>query len=220
MIELVDMEIDIAARIGAVRRSVVESQHEGRKAHLVIAERSYGAGMEDVWDALTSAERIPRWLLPISGDLRLGGRYQLEGNAGGTITTCEPPQHLAVTWEFAGDTSWLDVHLAEGSNEGQTTLRLEHLIPDSPHWKEFGAGAVGIGWDLTLLGLGEHLASGEGVTEEGVAWAGSPQGLDFMRRSGTGWLEAALAGGAPEDEAGQQAAHTIAAYTEPPMADD
>ena len=31
---------------------------------------------------------------PISGDLRLGGRYQLQGNAGGEILVCEPPQHL------------------------------------------------------------------------------------------------------------------------------
>lgn len=39
-----------------------------------------------MWDACTDPERIPRWFLPISGDLRLNGRYQLEGNAGGAIT--------------------------------------------------------------------------------------------------------------------------------------
>ena len=44
-----------------------------------------------MWDAVTSAERIPRWFLPISGDLRLGGRYQLEGNAGGEVLECAPP---------------------------------------------------------------------------------------------------------------------------------
>src|SRR6266508_5865410 len=101
------MEIDVVGMVGAVRREVEEREHEGRPAHLVVAERRYPAGVEDVWDALTNAERIPRWFLPISGDLRLGGRYQLEGNAGGTITACEPPRHLAVTWEYGGDVSWV-----------------------------------------------------------------------------------------------------------------
>ena len=31
----------------------------------------------DLWEALTSAERIPRWFAPVSGDLRLGGRFQV-----------------------------------------------------------------------------------------------------------------------------------------------
>jgi uncharacterized protein YndB with AHSA1/START domain len=44
----------------------------------------YAAPVEDVWDACTNPARIPRWFLPVSGELRLGGRYQLEGNAGGT----------------------------------------------------------------------------------------------------------------------------------------
>ena len=57
-------------------------------------------------DAVTSAERIPRWFLPVSGRLELGGRYQLEGNAGGTIRRCERPSHLGLTWELGGDVSW------------------------------------------------------------------------------------------------------------------
>ena len=57
------------------------------------------APIEDVWDACTTAERIGRWLMPVSGDLRrLGGKYQLEGNAGGEIVSCEPPRLLRVTW--------------------------------------------------------------------------------------------------------------------------
>ena len=33
---------------------------------------------------------FPRWFLPISGELRLGGRYQLTGNAGGTDHPLRP----------------------------------------------------------------------------------------------------------------------------------
>src|SRR5499426_2062413 len=131
------MKIDIAATLGAVTRAVASGEHEGRPARVVVATRSYDTDIDDLWDALTNAERIPRWFLPISGDLRLGGRYQLQGNAGGEITRCEPPRHLAVTWEFAGDVSWLSVALSEICLE-QTILELEHLAyVDDDRWDRY-----------------------------------------------------------------------------------
>jgi uncharacterized protein YndB with AHSA1/START domain len=178
---------------------------------MVVAERCYPAPIADVWDALTSAERIPRWLMPISGDLRLGGRYQLEGNAGGTITTCDAPRHLAVTWEYDGAVSWVDVHLDDGA-DGATRLRLEHVAPVldvDPHWDEFGPGAVGVGWDLSLVGLAEHVATGEQVTVDPTG----PVAAEMMRRSSAAWGEAAIANGTPRDVAEAAAARTTAAYT-------
>ena len=79
------MGLDIQRHVGAVTRGVESRTHEGRPAKVVIAARTYDTTVEDLWDALTTKERIPRWFLPISGELRLGGRYQLQGNAGGTI---------------------------------------------------------------------------------------------------------------------------------------
>src|SRR4051812_25995035 len=84
----------LANAIGAEFRQVVERKHEGGPARVVIAERTYHTTPDDLWDALTSAERIPRWFLPIEGDLKLGGRYQVKGNAGGSITRCDPPEAL------------------------------------------------------------------------------------------------------------------------------
>src|SRR3984893_19112152 len=107
------MKMDVARQIGAVVREVGSREHEGRPARVVVATRTYDSDVEDVWDALTNAERIPRWFLPVTGDLRLGGRYQFKGNAGGEITRCEPPRLLAVTWEFGGSVSWLTVQLAD-----------------------------------------------------------------------------------------------------------
>lgn len=83
------MPSDAVRHAGAVVRSVEDREHEGKPARVVLASRRYATDIEDAWDALTNAERIPRWFLPISGDLRLGGRYQLEGNAEGSITECE-----------------------------------------------------------------------------------------------------------------------------------
>ncbi len=77
------MSSNIARFIGADVREVGGREHEGRTARVVVATRSYDTTIEDVWDALTNAERIPRWFLPVTGDFRPGGRYQFEGNAGG-----------------------------------------------------------------------------------------------------------------------------------------
>lgn len=54
----------------------------------VTLSQSYRTGVDDLWDACTAPERLARWFTPVSGDLRLGGRYQIEGNASGTIETC------------------------------------------------------------------------------------------------------------------------------------
>jgi hypothetical protein len=61
---------------------------------------SAGAGSRDGSPRarLISAERISRWFLPISGDYTLGGRYQLEGNAGGEILECDRPHLIRVSW--------------------------------------------------------------------------------------------------------------------------
>jgi uncharacterized protein YndB with AHSA1/START domain len=81
-----------------------------------------------VWDACTNPERIPRWFLPISGELRVGGRYQLEGTAGGTIERCDPPRSFAATWEYGGDVTWIELQLSP-EPDGRTRLQLEHIAP-------------------------------------------------------------------------------------------
>ncbi len=204
------MDIDIASKIAAVDRQVQNREHRGHPARVVIASRTYPAPVADVWDAITDRERIPRWFLPISGDLRLGGRYQLEGNAGGEITRCDPPHHLAVTWEFGGDVTWVDVRLAEDPGGG-TLLRLEHVVLDDERWAEFGPGAVGVGWDMALLGLDQHLSTGGSV--EGGTWMATPEGKAFMLGSSEDWGRASMAAGTPEDAALAAAGRTAAAYT-------
>jgi uncharacterized protein YndB with AHSA1/START domain len=72
------------------RRNVGARALPAAMARTVTIARSYGADVAEVWDACTNPDRIPRWFLPVSGDLRLGGRYRLEGNAGGTIEHASP----------------------------------------------------------------------------------------------------------------------------------
>lgn len=214
------MSRDIGGLIGAVTREVKGREHNGRPARVVIASRNYDTSIEDVWDALTNAKRIPRWFLPVSGDLRPGGRYQLQGNAAGEITRCEPPRHLALTWEFAGDVSFVKVDLSEAP-DGKTLLVLEHVAHvEDARWDQFGPGAVGVGWDMTLMGLDRHLASGAAVNpQEAMAWLGSPDGKDFVRRSSEQWCRASIASGTDASAAKAAAQRTTAAYTGAPTQD-
>lgn len=202
--------------LGAEFRQVENRDHEGKPARVVIAVRTYDTDREDLWDALTNIERIPRWFLPVEGDLRLGGRYQLKGNAGGSITRCDPPQAFDVTWEFGGGMSWVTVRLdAQGT---RTRLTLEHIVHASDvdqHWAQFGPGAVGIGWDLTLHGMDLYLKGDGGAVDHAAAraWTASDAGKAFMRASANAWAEAHIAGGEDPDTARAMAARSSAAYT-------
>ena len=211
------MQFDVARQIGAVVREVASREHDGKTARVVIASRSYATSIEDAWDALTSAERIPRWFLPITGELRLGGRYQLQGNAGGTITECEPPRHLAVSWEFGGGTSWVVVRLSEEGAES-TRLELEHIAHEDEEflkfWDQFGPGAVGVGWDLSLLGFGRHVETGETIGHEAAeAWALSDEGKHYVRSTSEAWREASTTFGTDPQAAREAADRTTAFYT-------
>jgi uncharacterized protein YndB with AHSA1/START domain len=211
----VGMSFDPVVMAGLVAREVRSSSREGTPTKIVIARRSYPTGRTDLWDALTNAERIPRWFLPVSGDLQAGGRYQLEGNAGGTVERCEEPESFAVTWEFGGATSWLKVTLV--SDGQQTSLELAHEAPVDPAmWGQYGPGAVGIGWDLALLGLFLHVESGAPVDRAmAVTLPASAEGTELIRRSATGWAEAAVKDGDEAGPAHEAAARTVAFYTTP-----
>lgn len=211
--------IDPIRSAGLVGREVRTGARDGQPTKTAIAHRRYAADRSDVWDALTNPERLPRWFLPISGDLAVGGRYQLEGNAGGVVERCEEPEHLAVTWEYGDQVSWLQVHLHE-ADDG-TTLELVHEAPVDPDmWEQFGPGAVGVGWDLALLGLDRHLASGATLDPaEAEAWTIGPEGVQFVQRASDEWAQAAIDDGDEPDRARAAARATLAFYTTPPETD-
>ena len=207
------MAIDVLRQIGGVTRAISSREVEGQLARVIVASRVYDTDRADLWDALTNIERIPRWFLPVSGDLRLGGHYQFEGNAGGDIVACDPPEHFKVTWGMQGQVSWVDITLAEQAG-GRTMLRLEHIahVPDDM-WNEYGPGAVGVGWDGGLLGLGLYLAGDSSVTPETAAeWHTTPDGRDFFSQSSAAWAAASIDAGTPPDQARAAAARTTAFY--------
>ncbi|MBF6098056.1 SRPBCC family protein [Nocardia cyriacigeorgica] len=207
---------DPVAVAGLVVREVRNGERDGEPTKIAIARRSYPTDREDLWDALTTAERIPRWFLPVTGELKVGGRYQLEGNAGGVIERCAEPESFALTWEMGTQVSWVELSLA--ATDAGTLLQLTHEAPVDPDmWKQYGPGAVGVGWDLAMMALGLHLSTGDPVDpNEGLTFPTTPEGTEFVRTAATGWAEAAIAGGDEPAEAHAAAEQTITFYTVEP----
>jgi uncharacterized protein YndB with AHSA1/START domain len=114
--------IDVTHQISAVRRQLGTRVLEAGVARVLTMSQSYATTPDDLWNACTDADRIKRWFLPVSGDLAVGGRYQIEGNAGGTIERCDRPKSFAATWEFGGEISWIEVSLSPGRDD-QTAAR-------------------------------------------------------------------------------------------------
>ena len=200
-----------ADHLGQVDRALARTTRDGQEMHVLTVRRTFAAAPDEVWDALINPERLPRWFLPVSGELKVGGHYQLEGNAGGEILACEPGRRLSITWVFGEQHSWVDVTL---SREGERTLlRLEHTLPVDGHWEQFGPGAVGIGWELGLMGLAEHLADAEfrpPSPEE------MPDLSGYLQASSQAWGQADIDAGTDPDQARAAAERCLTAYSPPP----
>jgi uncharacterized protein YndB with AHSA1/START domain len=208
------IDIDVDHQINAVQRKLGRRTIDAGEAHVVTVSQSYDTDQDDLWDAVTNIERIPRWFLPISGDLQLGGSYQLEGQAGGKILTCDPPKNFTATWEFGGNVSWIDVTIT-GDGPDRARLVLEHIaqVDDDEIWRQFGPGAVGMGWDSMLLGLALHLATGESIDPSfGQQWTGTDDGRRFLTLSGDEWYAVNVAFGTDPAAARAMADRCLKAY--------
>jgi uncharacterized protein YndB with AHSA1/START domain len=206
--------IEVSEQINAVERQVGTRVLESGQARVMTISQRYRTGADDLWEACTTAERIRRWFVPVSGELTLGGRFQVEGNASGTIESCDPPKSFAATWEFGDKMSWIEVRLT-AEPDGWTRFELEHVVHVDDHWAEFGPGAVGIGWEMTLMGLATYLAgNGDAVDKDAaMAWVTSADGRRFITLASELWRDANIASGADEAEAAAAADRCTAAYT-------
>ena len=212
--------IDVTHQISSVERRVGRRTLEAGEARTVQLTCLYDTTPDDLWDACTNPDRIARWFLPISGDLRVGGRYAFQGNASGTIERCEPPHSIDATWEYGGQTSWVELRLTPEA-DGRTRFALEHIAHVTDDlWAQFGPGAVGVGWDQGLLGLAMHLTEGvEPPRGDAIeAWQTSEEGLDFSRQASERWAEASIAAGTDAAEARAAAERTTDFYSGRPVA--
>ncbi|WP_188190409.1 SRPBCC family protein [Nonomuraea sp. SYSU D8015] len=182
--------IDIVNQVNATHREIGNQPVAAGAGRSLLLRRTYDASIEDVWNACTDPDRISRWLAPIEGDLRLGGTYQLKGNAGGEILRCEKPRLIKVTWGLGeGMLTEVEVRLAPGG-DGGTVLELEHAAPAETvdeMVRTYGPGAtigIGGGWDLTLLGLDLFL---RGVTFDPATYGDTPEVQEFATAGCHAW---------------------------------
>jgi uncharacterized protein YndB with AHSA1/START domain len=212
--------IDIMQELAAIHRSAALGDGPGAQPKTIALQRVYRAEVADVWEAITDQERLSRWFMPVTGDLKSGGSYQLEGNAGGKILFCEPPSRLKVTWILGaqlneGDISEVEVNLTSLGAE-QTKLELTHIatVP-AEFWDNFGPGAVGVGWDLSLIGLGRYLSGQRLTAEERAAWEQSDEGRQYATGSSEAWGDAMLATGAGKETTAAMVINTTNFYAPP-----
>ena len=202
------------SHLESILRLVDTVEVDGVENRRTIMSRTFSTTVDDLWDAISNPERIPRWFLPVTGDFRVGGRFQFEGNAGGAILRCDEPTLVEVTWEMGqGMTSSLALHVEPDGRNAR--LRLEHVgvVPEEL-WTQFGPAATGMGWDGGFFGLYNHLETGGAVTPEiAEAWAASPDGIEFMTISSELWTLAAIDAGMDPNAAAAASAMTLAMYT-------
>lgn len=203
----------IALQPTAVNRDLT-IHRDGKTQHTVqTISQSYPTTLDNLWQACTQADRLQRWFAPVSGDLQLGGRYQVEGNASGEVIACEPPRSYTVTWEMGGAATHLSIRLIPEDNGARLTLEHQHSgEADSEFWTQFGPGATGVGWDLALLGLALHLVTGQDRPEDPDAFAQTPSAQHFIRAVSDRWGQTSVRAGTPVPHATAAAQRTTAFY--------
>lgn len=198
-------------QLDAVSRSLELIWEDGGVSATQTLSRRLEAPAQEVWSALTRPQRLAQWFAPVSGLLRVGGHYAVEDGASGAIIECTAESRLALTWEFEGASS--DVVVEVTPDGGGARVHLLHVAVISQEmWTQFGAGAGGVGWDITFRGLQQHLEDGVTAPPEPSERIGSEHARGFTAGSSRRWADASIAAGAPAEEARSAAERATALY--------
>lgn len=188
--------------LGGTHREIGGRRIAAGDARTILMRRWYGAAIGEVWHSCTDPERVARWFMRPEGDLRVGGRFVLEGGAGGEVRRCEPPRLLAASLVY-GSRPADEVELRLAPQAGGTVLELEHASvtthvevggrmvdvllndPDSGLW------GLGAGWEMCLVALDALLRDSlpERATRRGATGAAS-----LADQSGQAWAVLLAAG--------------------------
>jgi uncharacterized protein YndB with AHSA1/START domain len=149
------------ASLGLVQRSMRDREIAQGPARAAVLGRRYDAPVDEVWRAITTPHRIDRFFLPLSGDLREGGRYAFEGQGSGRILVCDAPTALRLEWippDRPDCADQVEVRLTP-DGPGATWLELEHASVADVFRTDLDSGAFSpaLGWEGPLHFLGEYL---------------------------------------------------------------
>ncbi|WP_313750347.1 SRPBCC family protein [Streptomyces parvus] len=133
-------------------------------------DRTFRAGIEDVWAAVTEPDRLARWIGEWTGDPSTGSvdfrmLYESDEHQAEvlTIQECQAPRRLVLMSQVPGEELVWHMTLTLVEHEGATTLTFTQSVGDDPST----AGGVGPGWDYYL----DRLVAAE--------TGGDPASVDF-----------------------------------------
>lgn len=143
----------------SITSPVIEKHPDGYR---LLYEDVYDTDIDDLWQAITTRQRLARWMVDYTGDLREGGTWAVatEGDeepwATGKIAVCDAPRSFTTTWHATGeDPTHLTVTLE--AVEGGTRMQLVHTGIRSIFY--------GAGWQTYLERLAAEVA-GEPIPED------------------------------------------------------
>lgn len=128
-------------------------------ARVAVFTRVYETTVEDLWGACTDPDRLRRWYVPVTGDLRVGGRFQQVNMGSGVVLECDAPRFLKLS--LGGGADEIELRLSPGPRVGSASLRLEHATTLDSH--EIGGQTydaifcMGGGYYPRLWALDQHL---------------------------------------------------------------
>lgn len=131
----------------------------------VRVEDVYDTGIDDLWQACTTPERLARWIAQVSGDLRVGGTvhalFTSTWTGPGRIEVCDAPHHLLLTMQpGTEDETQMEAWLTEEGARTRLVVEERGLPNAQLHFH-------GSGWQVHLEDLGRSLVSGGSAHADG-----------------------------------------------------
>lgn len=152
--------VDLPTWLKSVHREVRNGE-----TRALMLRRRYPTTLPDLWDAVTTPERVDRWFARLEGKLAQGETIQVFDNGVPIswtvqIRTCEAPHRLVLGWRFNGKNPHFDhddthdeVEVRLTPDGDGTWLELEHRSPDQGAWPNIS----GTGWEGMIMGLAGYL---------------------------------------------------------------
>jgi uncharacterized protein YndB with AHSA1/START domain len=134
---------------------IIGSMREVDGKGVVRMETRCATDPEDLWEALTTPERLARWLGDVAGDLEPGGTFRAtfasSWSGSGRVEVCDPPRRLLVR-----------MNDEEGETVVEATLTPQHdavlLVVEESGLPLPNVSAYGAGWQVHVEDLHHHLA--------------------------------------------------------------
>ena len=140
-------------RVGTGLLGSITAIGDGRG--VVRMEDVYDTSADDLWSALTTPDRLARWIGEVSGDLRVGGTFQARLTSGwegpGRVEICRRPERLLLVM-MPGTVDETRIEATLTSAGDRTRLVIEERGIPIEHLPGHGSG-----WQAHVEDLGAHL---------------------------------------------------------------